>query len=286
MVVAVFGASGKFGRFVVEDLRGHGYHVVGFDRAAGDGVVAIDMRDYGQVAEAIQGVDERHGGVDAVVHLAAIPAPGLATDATTFHNNVPATYNVFKAAAAAGVRNVVWTSSETTLGLPMGPDNPPPYLPVDEDVLRPETTYALGKHLEEAMAEQFARWHHGMKLIGLRLSNVMRPEDYAAFDGWQDDPLTRIWNVWGYIDGRDGGPGGAARAGVGDHGFRAVHHRQLRHRHARPQRRTRRPLPPRRAADPRDRRARDAAQHREGPAPARLRACPQPLRPALTRGTT
>lgn len=204
MVVAVFGASGKFGRFVVEDLRGHGYHVVGFDRAAGDGVVAIDMRDYGQVAEAIQGVDERHGGVDAVVHLAAIPAPGLATDATTFHNNVPATYNVFKAAAAAGVRNVVWTSSETTLGLPMGPDNPPPYLPVDEDVLRPETTYALGKHLEEAMAEQFARWHHGMKLIGLRLSNVMRPEDYAAFDGWQDDPLARIWNVWGYIDGRDG----------------------------------------------------------------------------------
>ena len=204
MVVAVFGASGKFGRFVVEDLRGHGYHVVGFDRAAGDGVVAIDMRDYGQVAEAIQGVDERHGGVDAVVHLAAIPAPGLATNATTFHNNVPATYNVFKAAAAAGVRNVVWTSSETTLGLPMGPDNPPPYLPVDEDVLRPETTYALGKHLEEAMAEQFARWHPGMKLIGLRLSNVMRPEDYAAFDGWQDDPLTRIWNVWGYIDGRDG----------------------------------------------------------------------------------
>ena len=204
MVVAVFGASGKFGRFVVEDLREHGYRVVGFDRAAGDGVVAIDMRDYGQVAEAIQGVDERHEGVDAVVHLAAIPAPGLATDATTFHNNVPATYNVFKAAAAAGVRNVVWTSSETTLGLPMGPDNPPPYLPVDEDVLRPETTYALGKHLEEAMAEQFARWHHGMKLIGLRLSNVMRPEDYAAFDGWQDDPLTRIWNVWGYIDGRDG----------------------------------------------------------------------------------
>ncbi len=204
MVVAVFGASGKFGRFVVEDLREHGYRVVGFDRAAGDGVVAIDMRDYGQVAEAIQAVDERHGGVDAVVHLAAIPAPGLATDATTFHNNVPATYNVFKAAAVAGVRNVVWSSSETTLGLPMGPDNPPPYLPVDEDVLRPETTYALGKHLEEAMAEQFARWHHGMKLIGLRLSNVMRPEDYAAFDGWQDDPLTRIWNVWGYIDGRDG----------------------------------------------------------------------------------
>lgn len=204
MRVAVFGANGKFGKFVMADLREHGHDATGFDRAAAPGIVAIDTRDYGQVLEALTGVDEHHSGVDAVVHLAAIPAPGMATDAATFHNNVPTTYNVFKAASVAGVRHVVWASSETTLGLPMGPDNPPPYLPVDEDVLQPESTYALGKHLEEMMAVQFARWNPAMKLIGLRLSNVMRPEDYAGFDEWQDDPLRRIWNVWGYIDGRDG----------------------------------------------------------------------------------
>ena len=205
MRVAVFGANGKLGRFVTAELGEHGHDVVAFDRVPGNGAVAIDMRDYGQVLEAVEALDEHyHTPVDAIVHLAAIPAPGLATDAATFHNNVPSTYNVFKAASVAGVKNVVWMSSETTLGLPFSAATPPPYLPVDEDVLRPETTYALGKRVEEAMAEQFARWNPGMKIIGFRLSNVMRPEDYAQFDSWQDDPSIRIWNCWGYIDGRDG----------------------------------------------------------------------------------
>jgi UDP-glucose 4-epimerase len=32
----------------------------------------------------------------------------------------------------------------------------------------------------------------------------MDPEDYAAFPRYDEDPLTRKWNLWGYIDGRDG----------------------------------------------------------------------------------
>lgn len=205
MKIAVLGANGKFGQFVTADLREHGHEVIAFDKTPGAGAVLIDMRDYGQVLEAVCTLDEHHHApVDAIVHLAAIPAPGLAPDAATFHNNVPSTYNVFKAAAVAGVRNVVWTSSETTLGLPFSAATPPPYLPVDEDVLRPETTYALGKRLEEAMAEQFARWDPGCKIIGLRLSNVMRPTDYEQFESWQNDPAIRLWNCWGYIDGRDG----------------------------------------------------------------------------------
>src|SRR5439155_1359321 len=77
--------------------------------------VRLDLTDYGQVVEALSGVDDRHDGVDAVVHLAAIPAPGLTTNSATFANNAPSTYNVFAAARAAGVRNVVWASSETVL---------------------------------------------------------------------------------------------------------------------------------------------------------------------------
>ncbi len=204
MRVAVFGANGKFGKFVTAHLRERGYEVIAFDRVPGDGAVVIDMRDYGQVLESVQVLDEHYRGLDAIVHLAAIPAPGRAPDAATFHNNVPSTYNVFKAASVAGIKNVVWMSSETTLGLPFGPDTPPPYLPVDEQVLRPETTYALGKRVEEAMAEQFARWNPGTRIVGLRLSNVMTPDDYARFETWQDDPTTRIWNLWGYIDARDG----------------------------------------------------------------------------------
>jgi nucleoside-diphosphate-sugar epimerase len=205
--VVVTGASGKLGRFVVEHLADSGYDVVATDRvppeqgSAGRFTVA-DLTDLGQVVELLSGVDEGRAA-DAVVHLSAIPAPGLATNAATFRNNVPSTYNVLRAAQVVGVRNVVTASSETVLGLPF--DVPPPYIPVDEeyDVL-PQSTYSLGKSLEEEMARHFTRWEPELKVAALRFSNVMRPEDYARFPSWQDDAAARRWNLWGYIDGRDG----------------------------------------------------------------------------------
>lgn len=205
--VVVTGASGKLGRFVVEHLVDSGYDVVATDRVAppegspGDFTVA-DLTDLGQVVELLSGVDEGRAA-DAVVHLSAIPAPGLATNAATFRNNVPSTYNVLRAAQVLGIRNVVTASSETVLGLPF--DVPPPYVPVDEeyDVL-PQSTYSLGKSLEEETARHFTRWDPELKVAALRFSNVMRPEDYARFPSWQDDAAARRWNLWGYIDGRDG----------------------------------------------------------------------------------
>jgi nucleoside-diphosphate-sugar epimerase len=41
-------------------------------------------------------------------------------------------------------------------------------------------------------------------MIGLRFSNVMYPEDYAAFPSFDADATLRKWNLWGYIDARDG----------------------------------------------------------------------------------
>ena len=127
----------------------------------------------------------------------------LSANAATFANNITTTYNVFAAARHAGITNVVWASSETVLGLPF--DIPPPYIPVDEEYpARPESTYSLVKHLEEQMARQFCRWDPNLKMIGLRFSNVMDPGDYAAFPSYDADPNLRKWNLWGYIDARDG----------------------------------------------------------------------------------
>jgi nucleoside-diphosphate-sugar epimerase len=101
------------------------------------------------------------------------------------------------------IRNLVWASSETLLGLPF--DTPPPYAPVDEAYpVRPETTYALAKALEEEMARTFCRWDPELKMIGLRFSNVMEPADYARFPSFDADPMLRKWNLWSYIDARDG----------------------------------------------------------------------------------
>lgn len=206
--VAVTGSSGKLGKHVVAELTEHGYRVVALDRVPDPDSpaavsVRVDLADHGQVREALTAVDDRHDGVDAVVHLAAIPAPGLATNATIFANNITATYNVFAAARAAGIRNIVWASSETVLGLPF--DVPPPYIPVDEEYpVRPESTYSLVKSLEEEMARHFCRWEPDLKMIGLRFSNVMDPQDYARFPAFDTDPALRRFNLWSYIDGRDG----------------------------------------------------------------------------------
>ena len=52
------------------------------------------------------------------------------------------------------------------------------------------------------MAAQFAR-RNAIGFVGLRISNIMAPSDYAAFPSWQDDPQVRRWNLWGYVDARD-----------------------------------------------------------------------------------
>jgi nucleoside-diphosphate-sugar epimerase len=208
--VLVTGARGKLGRAVVAHLREVGVDVLAVDRVGGRDArdvrgefLTADLTDYGQVLEAMTGGADEHAPVDAVVHLAAVPAPGLLTNAATFANNSAATYNVFAACRAAGIRQVVWASSETVLGLPF--DSPPPYAPLDEDYApRPESTYSLTKVLEEEMARQFCRWDPELVMVGLRFSNVMDVEDYAAFPSFDEDPQLRRWNLWGYIDARDG----------------------------------------------------------------------------------
>ena len=206
--IAVTGGSGKLGRAVVRDLADHGHEVVNLDRTAppqdapGD-FVLVDLTDYGQTFQALSHIEDRYDRVDAVVHLAAFPAPGLVPNTTTFVNNISCTHHVFAAARAAGISNIVWASSETVLGLPF--DTPPPYIPVDEGYHpRPESSYSLAKTLEEEMSSQLCRWDPGLKMIGLRFSNVMYPEDYAEFPSFEADPMLRRWNLWGYIDARDG----------------------------------------------------------------------------------
>jgi len=207
MRVIVTGGSGKLGRAVVDDLLGHGHEVWVWDtvppRDPRPVFTRVDLTDFGQVDEALRGMDERWDRPDALVHLAAIPAPGMVPNAALVRNNFLSTYHVFAAARHAGVRNVVYASSETVLGLPF--DTPPPYIPVDEAYApRPESHYSLVKTLEEAMAREFVRWDPALKLIALRFSNVMEPTDYERFPSFDADPSLRKWNLWGYIDARDG----------------------------------------------------------------------------------
>jgi nucleoside-diphosphate-sugar epimerase len=222
MRIAVTGGSGKLGRHVVRRLNDDGHQVLNLDRTGerNPGLAIVDLRNYGQVLDVLLGLDDRHSGFDAVVHLGAIPAPGIIPDAATFENNMLSTYNVFQAARRAGINKVVYASSETVLGLPFDAD--PPYIPVDEEYpARPESTYSLVKHLEEQMAIQLTRWDPELSITGLRFSNVMDIEDYDRFPAFDADATARKWNLWGYIDGRDGAQAVARALEHGKPGFEA-----------------------------------------------------------------
>jgi nucleoside-diphosphate-sugar epimerase len=206
MKIAVTGGSGKAGRAVVRDLLEHGHDVLNVDRvpsAESSGpdspapFIYADLTDYAQTVEAL-GNAEKLPGIEAVVHLAAIPSPVHATPDLTFRTNATSTHTVFSAAQRLKLKRIVWASSETTLGLPF--DTPPEFAPVDEEhPLRPESSYALSKVLGEEMARQFSRWS-GIPIVGLRFSNVMEREDYKQFPSYWDDPQIRKWNLWGYVD--------------------------------------------------------------------------------------
>jgi nucleoside-diphosphate-sugar epimerase len=198
MRIVVTGGTGKGGRWVVRDLREHGHEVINADLVP-DGApnyefIQTDLTDLGQVHDVV-------AGADAIVHFAAIPAPGLRPEGDPFRINTISTWNVFHGASSAGVGRVVWASSETVLGLPF--DRPPDFAPIDESITpRPESSYALSKLVGETLAAQVSR-RTAIPFVGLRISNIMEPADYARFPSWQGDARIRKWNLWGYVDARD-----------------------------------------------------------------------------------
>jgi nucleoside-diphosphate-sugar epimerase len=197
--LVVTGASGKAGRAVVRDLVEHEHDVLAVDvvspAESPAASLLVDLTDFGQTVECL-------AGVDAVVHLAAIPDSGIHTEQATFRTNILSTYNVFEAARLLGLQRVVWASSETVLGLPFEREQPA-YAPIDEEhPAYPESSYALSKLLAEELGRQLCR-RSGTPYVALRFSNIMQAEEYERFPSFWRDATLRRWNLWGYVDVRD-----------------------------------------------------------------------------------
>ena len=203
MRIGVTGSGGKLGRASVERLRADGHDVIGFDLAgvSGPGFTRVDLTDFGQALDAFLSVTARHDGLDALVHLAAIPVNGLVPDAATFHNNMTVSFNALFAAHRAGIRTVVLASSITAMGFPF--DEAPPSLPVDETYTSANNTYGLGKVAEEAIAAQLVHWHPETSITALRFTNVVAADEYATFER-ADQPDYRRDLLGSWVDARDG----------------------------------------------------------------------------------
>ena len=238
MKIAVTGGSGKAGRAVIRELLEHGHEVLNIDRvpsaesSSPDSpapFLAADLTDFGEALEALGG-GERLPGIQAVVHLAAIPSPVHATPDVVFRTNITSTHAVFAAAARLRLERVVWASSETTLGLPF--DDPPDYAPIDEQ--HEPAARKLLRALEGARRGDGAAVqpldrdpvrrtslleHHGarrLRAVPVLLGRPACPQ-VESLELCRREPRR---------------PEHQACARGGDRGSRDVRHRRRRHRHA------------------------------------------------------
>ncbi|PWU09458.1 MAG: hypothetical protein C5B47_03370 [Verrucomicrobia bacterium] len=173
MKVLVTGGSGLIGHAVTKRLVQHNWDVRLLDAEIGERIpgveyVTCDILNFDDVRVAMR-------GRQAVVHLAAIPRPGLAPGEKVFAVNVSGTFNVFEAAAAEGIKRVVHASSINALGVSFSlTDIVVEYLPIDEE--HPAYTtdpYSLSKQLVEDIGAYYWR-RDQISSVALRFPGVHR----------------------------------------------------------------------------------------------------------------
>jgi UDP-glucose 4-epimerase len=168
MRVLVTGGAGFIGRHVVASLSSAGDSVRVLDLVPHpDPAVDCVVGDLADPAVVGRGLD---GGIDAVVHLAAVTSVlrSISEPEKTYRTNVAATNGLLQAAASAGVGSLVFASTNAVVGPMEGPA-------IHEGcVLRPMTPYgatkAAGEMLMSAYTEVF-----GLRCVPVRLTNVYGP---------------------------------------------------------------------------------------------------------------
>ena len=177
--VVVTGGSGRAGEYIIAELAANGYDVHNVDavppRPGSASNAAhfwkIDVTDYGEVVNALT-------GADAVIHMAAIPAPNSEPEHKLFRINMVANWNVLDAAEVHGIERICMASSINALGAGWGSRlYMPEYLPVDEDhPTRVEDAYSQSKWLGEQMGEAFVRRRPGkVQIANMRFHALWDP---------------------------------------------------------------------------------------------------------------
>lgn len=126
------------------------------DLSSGEDFVAADLSDMAQVERAVQ-------GIDGIVHLGGFSIEGPWE--TILNANIIGCYNLFEAARRAGVKRVIFASSNHAVGFYPRQRK----IGIDEPV-RPDTRYGVSKAFGEALGALYA-YKHGMRVTCLRIGN-------------------------------------------------------------------------------------------------------------------
>lgn len=210
MRVLVTGGSGRLGHTVLSELADKGHEVISVDTAAATRgtrfpAFPADLSDAGECYSTLA-----HFKPEAVVHLAAIPAPFLRSEITTFGTNARMAFNICQAAFDLGVGTVLAASSPTVMGYG-NPHWVPSYLPLDEEhPTAAWNAYTLSKVATEQMVQGFASRGAG-RFYAFRPCFVVAPEEWhgAPTQGGGTvrerlkKPELAASSLFNYVDARD-----------------------------------------------------------------------------------
>jgi UDP-glucose 4-epimerase len=173
MKILVTGSAGHLGEGLVRALRARGDEVVGADRLGSDFTTHV-----GSIAD--RGFVERcMNGIEAVLHAATLHKPHVATHSRQefVDVNVTGTLNLLEAAAAVGVRALVFTSTTSVFGDAMSPPVGAPAAWISEEVMPiPKNIYGVTKRAAEDLCQLFHR-NHRLACIALRTSRFFPEAD-------------------------------------------------------------------------------------------------------------
>ena len=177
MKVLVTGAGGNLGRSAIPLLLEAGHDVRGVDFRPVElehEILTADVRDAADAARAV-------AGVDAIVHAAALHGVHLGnwSEQDYWRTNVTATFNLFEAAHAAGVRRLVLSSTMGVYGASSQPREDA-WAVVDEQLpTLPTDVYGLSKLLCEQLGRYYGRVC-GVATTSLRLGMFV-PETFERY---------------------------------------------------------------------------------------------------------
>jgi len=195
--VLVTGGSGFIGRRVVTDLLAAGATVRVVDLVPHPDP-AIDLVQ-GDIAEADVLSEAMSGGIDAIVHLAAVTSvlKSVEQPEQTYRTNVEGTNAVLTAGRAAGATALVFASTNAVTGPMQAPAI------TESATLRPLTPYGATKAAGEMLMSAYTA-SFGLRCAVLRLTNVygpgMQAKDSIVARLMRAIRLGRTFEVYG--DGR------------------------------------------------------------------------------------
>jgi uronate dehydrogenase len=172
----VTGAAGRLGRILREGLTGYPGILRLSDSAPlgtaaeGEEVVECDLADRAAVADLVR-------DCDGIVHLGGISSEAAFDDLLA--SNMLGTYNIFEGARLAGVRRLLFASSNHVVGFHKRTTR------LDQTALhRPDTLYGVSKCFGEALA----RYYHdkfGIETVCVRIGTcIAEPQDLRALSTW------------------------------------------------------------------------------------------------------